>query len=690
VVEKKDLLVEIGTEELPPLALAQLSRAFQEQFVLQLSHYELGYEGIERFSTPRRLALRINALDVEQVSRIEVRRGPSVKAAIDKEGNFTQAALGFARSCGVDAKALLREETPKGAWLVYEHIKEGKSTATLISGMVEKSLEALPIPKRMRWANLSTEFVRPVHWIVLLFGEEPIKSAVLGIVAGQYTRGHRFHHPDWIKISSPKEYESILRDPGKVETNFTSRRERIKYSAEQAAATVGATVLVTSSLLDEVTALTEWPVAVIGSFDKKFLDVPAEALIETMQKNQKYFPLVDKNRSLVPYFITFSNIESKDPVQIVKGNERVITPRFKDAAFFWEQDLQCPLDTLTPELEKVVFQHKLGTLAEKTNRIRILCRHIGLQLGLDPNIAERAAELSKCDLLTYMVGEFPSLQGIMGKYYAKAAGEDECIFTAIEEQYLPRHAGDRLPTSKCGQAVALSDRIDSLVGIFAVGQRPTGVKDPYALRRASLSVLRILIETPLELDLKELIELSAETLQSKIDAFSVINDVLDYVMERLRGYYTEKGIRGDSVDAVLINRLTIPTDIDKRILAVEKFRDMAESKSLAAANKRIRNILKKYDGEIPKTCDISVLQQSSEISLAHKISSIRRDIQPLLDKGQYTEALSMLATLKDKVDKFFDEVMVMCDDQTLRESRLALLSTLNSTFVDIADISYLQ
>lgn len=690
MVDKKDLLVEIGTEELPPQALLRLEQAFQQNFYKQLVQHKLGFKSVESFSTPRRLALRINSLDIAQQPRIDVRRGPSLKAAIDSEGNYTKAALGFARSCGVDVEDLGREETPKGVWIIYEHKNEGDNTASLIPSMVESALSALPIQKRMRWGDLDTEFVRPVHWILLLFGDQPIESTVLGIKGSQYTRGHRFHHPDSIEIHRPSEYESKLRKPGMVESNFVLRRKRIKDQVIDTASRIGAVPVLDSSLLDEVTSLTEWPVSVLGSFEEEFLDVPAEALIETMQKNQKYFPLMNKSNELLPKFITISNIESRDPKQVEKGNERVIRPRFKDAAFFWEQDLKKPLDSYIPQLEKVVFQKLLGTLAEKTGRVRILTRHIGSKLDLEPDIAERTAELSKCDLLTSMVGEFASLQGIMGKYYALASGENVCVAAAMEEQYLPRHAGDKLPVSKCGQALAIADRIDNLVGIFAIGQRPTGVKDPYALRRASLAVLRILIETPLELDLMEVLELSAETLQPKVDAFSVVEDVFDYVMERLHGYYGDKGIHADSVGAVLASRFAIPTDIDKRILAVERFRSMPESRSLASANKRIRNILKKADMEIPASYRIEELYSASEIKLAEEISDAKKFIQPLIKSGDYNAALVKLASLKDSVDGFFADVMVLCDDLTLRKNRLALLSTLHDTFQDIADISCLK
>lgn len=690
MLNKKDFLVEIGTEELPPQALLRLSRSFQENLGKELKQLGLGYESIERFATPRRLALRVNGLDVGQQPRIEFRRGPSLKAAIDGDGNFTKAALGFARSCGVEVDALVREETPKGVWLKYEHTNEGEKTLALIPSIVESSLKALPIQKRMRWGDLDTEFVRPVHWVVMLFGDQPIDSIILGVESTQFTRGHRFHHPYRIKIGSPCDYETLLRDPGMVEPDYALRRERIEYQVNQLAVKLGAVAILDNSLLDEVTSLTEWPVAIVGSYDKKFLEIPSEALIETMQKNQKYFPLVDQDSKLIPNFITISNIQSILPSEVVKGNERVIRPRFKDAAFFWEQDLKRPLDSLKPELDNVVFQKTLGTLADKVSRVKILIRFIAHHIGLSISIAERSADLSKCDLLTNMVGEFAGLQGIMGRYYALASGENKCVSSAMEEQYMPRHAGDRLPRTKCGQALAVADRIDSLVGIFAIGQRPTGVKDPYALRRASLSILRILIETPLELDLRKLLEICAETFKSEIDAGSVVDNVFDYVMERLPGYYSEKGIHGDTVDAVLAKRFTNPTDIDKRILAVEHFRNMPEATSLASANKRIRNMLKKAQFKVPEMYQVEVLQMPSEIKLAYEMEAVLSEVQPYLEHRDYTSALSKLASLKETVDDFFSDVMVLCEDQTLRMNRLALLSTINDAFQNIADISKLK
>lgn len=688
--EKKDLLVEIGTEELPPRALLSLSEAFQEQFQARMNEKGLEFEKIVRFATPRRLALRVVQLDAAQAAQTMVRKGPSVKAAFDAEGKPTKAAEGFARSCGVDVNDLAREESEKGTWLVYQLTKPGKRTAELIPDMVRESLNSLPIPKRMRWSDLDSEFVRPVHWVVLLFGSDPIVATILDVEAGNQTRGHRFHHPQPISIEYPLEYEQLLRDVGYVEADFFQRRERIRGLVERAAAASAGTAVIDPELLDEVTALTEWPVAVLGSFDEEFLELPAEALIETMQKHQKYFPVVDSEGRLRPEFITVSNIESTDSRQVRAGNERVIRPRFKDASFFWEQDLKRPLAELRPALDKIVFQRELGTLGDKTNRIGLLAVAIAGKIGLDPNLAERSAELCKCDLLTYMVGEFADLQGTMGRYYAGAGGEHECVCKAMEEQYLPRHAGDSLPQSPCGQALAIADRVDSLLGIFAIGQRPTGVKDPYALRRASLGVMRILIETPLELDLHNLLQLGSSTLRKKVGDAGVVEEVYDYMIDRLHGYYGARGISGDVVEAVLATRSTVPVDIDRRIRAVAAFKRLSEASSLAAANKRIRNILRKSAVELPEKIDRDQLHEESERALYSSIAAVKEEINPLMEQREYAKALTRLANLKPAVDEFFDNVMVLCEDEKIRMNRLALLRSLSVSFRNIADISRLS
>ncbi len=687
---KQDLLIEIGTEELPPKALDRLSIAFQSSIESQISQAGLTFASIQRFATPRRLALLITQLDTAQADREVERKGPAVKAAFDPSGNATKAAEGFARSCGVAVSELEQVETPKGAWLVFRQNQPGQQTQTLIPAMVEQALARLPIPKRMRWGAGDAEFVRPVHWIVMLFGDQIIDCKIMGLKAGRTTRGHRFHHPDPIELMLPASYAERLLDPGHVIADITARREKIQAQVKQIASEAGMVAAIDDSLLNEVTALNEWPVAVMGAFDRRFLKVPAEALIKTMQEHQKYFPVVDNHGALQPHFITISNIQSQDPAQVSAGNERVIRPRFSDAALFWEQDLKQPLDALAPRLQGVVFQQQLGSLYDKSQRISQLAQLIAKQLGFDPAETARAAALAKCDLLSNMVGEFPSLQGVMGRYYAQHAGEGGDIAAAIEEQYLPRHAGDNLPQTDCGRAIAIADRLDTLVGIFAIGQKPTGEKDPFGLRRAALGVLRILIETPLQLDLESLLQAAAEGLADKLDSSNAAHEVFDYMMERLNAYYADQDFSADLIDAVLSRRPTKPADFDLRVRAVSHFSQLPEAETLAAANKRIRNILRKTDGTYPAQADINLLVEQSEKTLAEQISELEPRIDPLLSQGLYSEALQQLASLREPVDRFFDDVMVMCDDDSLRQNRLALLSSLSALFLNVADLSRLQ
>jgi len=690
MINKQDLLVEIGTEELPPKALERLSIAFQTGLESQLKQHELCFDSIQPFATPRRLALIVSNLDTAQADRIVERKGPAVKAAFDNAGNPSKAAQGFARSCGVEISDLEQIDTPKGAWLIFRQQQSGKQTEKLIPTMVQHALANLPIPKRMRWGAGSEEFVRPVHWVLILFGNQNVDCKVLGLKADRITYGHRFHHPEAISISSPSTYANTLLEKGKVIANLTSRRAKIREMVERSASDAGATASIDEKLLSEVTALNEWPVAIMGTFDPRFLKVPAEALIKTMQEHQKYFPVVDSKGSLMPSFITISNIESLDPSQVRAGNERVISPRFSDAAFFWEQDLKQPLLSQRSRLKNVVFQKQLGSLYEKSQRISKLAQFIAVELESDPAQAARAAELSKCDLLSHMVGEFPSLQGVMGRFYAQHDDEATPVAVAIEEQYLPRHAGDALPQTSCGQTIAIADRLDTLVGIFAMGQKPTGEKDPFGLRRAALGVLRILIETPLQLDLEILLKKTAEGLSDKLDANTTVPEVFEYMMERLRAYYADHNISADTVDAVLVHRPTQPYDFDLRVRAVATFRELPEAKSLAAANKRIHNILRKADEKFPDKADIALLTEPSERELAKQISNLKPQVEPLFEQGLYTEALQKLAGLRMSVDTFFDDVMVMCEDDCLRKNRLALLASLRGLFLHTADLSRLQ
>jgi len=687
---KQDLLIEIGTEELPPKALDHLSTAFQSSVKTQLRQADLAFESIQRFATPRRLALLVTQLDTAQADREVERKGPAVKAAFDQDGNATKAAEGFARSCGVAVSELEQVDTPKGAWLIFRQNQPGQQTEALVPAMVEQALARLPIPKRMRWGSGDAEFVRPVHWIVMLLGDKTVDCKIMGLKAGRTTHGHRFHHPDPIELASPATYARTLFNPGHVIADIDARREKIQAQVEGIAFEAGMVAAIDPSLLDEVTALNEWPVAIMGSFDDRFLEVPSEALIKAMQEHQKYFPVVDNDGKLQPRFITISNIQSQDPAQVSAGNERVIRPRFSDAAFFWEQDLKQPLDTFAPKLRNVVFQKELGSLYDKSQRISQLAQLIANQLDLDTTQAARAAELAKCDLLSNMVGEFPSLQGVMGRYYAEHAGEGGDIPAAIEEQYLPRHAGDNLPQTDCGRVIAIADRLDTLVGIFAIGQKPTGEKDPFGLRRAALGVLRILIETPLQLDLEALLQATTEGLANKLGTRNTASEVFDYMMERLNAYYADQDISPDLIDAVLSRRPTQPADFDLRIKAVSHFRQLPEAEALAAANKRIRNILRKTDETFPEQADINLLVEDSEKRLAEQVATLEPKIKPLLSQGLYSDALKQLAALREPVDQFFDDVMVMCDDDSLRQNRLALLSSLSELFLHVADLSRLQ
>ncbi len=690
MTEKQDLLVEIGTEELPPKSLDQLSQAFLSGVRSQLESNRLDFGDIRPYASPRRLALLVSGLDTAQASEQKERRGPAVAAAFDAAGNPTKAAEGFARSCGVPVSDLATVETPKGAWLVFHQVQAGKMTVELIPGILSKALTDLPIPKRMRWGDGDEEFVRPVHWVLVLYGNRVIDDPILGIRPGRSTYGHRFHHPGPIEISSPDAYEPLLENEGRVCADIARRRQMIREQVEAVAAEAGCRALIDQDLLQEVTALVEWPTALMGTFDEQFLEVPAEALIKTMQEHQKYFPVLDAEGRLKPRFIAVSNIASRDPEQVRAGNERVIRPRFSDAAFFWEQDLKTPLDAHVEALKSVVFQNRLGTLYEKSQRISCLAGIVAAQLGLDPALTRRAADLCKTDLMTQMVGEFPGLQGTMGRYYARQAGEPAEVAAAMEEQYLPRHAGDRLPEGDCGRAIAIADKLDTLVGIFAIGEKPTGVKDPFGLRRAALGVLRILIETPLPLDLQDLLQNAAEGLAEKLDAGPVVNEVFGYMMDRLKGYYGEQGIQSDVVDAVLSRRPTAPNDIDLRVRAVSAFRRLPEAESLAAANKRIRNILRKTEDSYPEHPEASLLAETPEVELARQIADLSTQVKPLFESGRYAEALTRLASLRAVVDRFFEEVMVMCDEEALRRNRLALLASLGNLFLQVADLSRLS
>jgi len=592
----RELLIELGTEELPPKALNKLSDAFALGIETRLKEAGVGFEKITAYASPRRLAVIISAVEEAQADRSIEKLGPALKAAYDKEGNATKAALGFARGCGVDVSELATQDTDKGERLIFKIEKKGRATTELIPDMVSQSLAALPIPKRMRWGDGDAEFVRPVHWLVLLFGSDVIEANIMGLTAGRESHGHRFHHPEIINLQSVDDYLPRLKSPGFVIVDREERINSVRKQAEAAAKKLGGKALIDESLLQEVSALVEWPVAVSGGFDESFLAVPAESLISSMQDHQKYFPVVNEQGELLPHFITISNIESNNPVNVKEGNERVIRPRLGDAKFFWEQDCKKTLEDHIESLDKVVFQNKLGSVGNKSRRVAMVAEAIANELNENAEYAKRAGLLSKCDLMTEMVCEFSDLQGIMGRYYAINDGEPEAIANALDEQYMPRFAGDNLPKGKTGQIVSLAEKLDTLLGIFSIGLKPTGVKDPFALRRAALGVLRVLIECKLDLDLKTLLTFTAEAYATQDDVskkdgakFSVtgsIDDVVSFMLERLKVYYTNQQISIDVYEAVIALKPTHPMDFDRRMQGVNAFRKLDEATSLAAANKR--------------------------------------------------------------------------------------------------------
>jgi len=686
----EDLLIEIGTEELPPKALTKLSNAFTQGVVDGLKKAGFEISDVDSFAAPRRLAVLIKSVAAMQPDREVERKGPNLKAAYDAEGNPTKAVMGFARSCGVEVSDLQQQETDKGVWLVFKATEKGHILSDLLADIVNQSLARLPIPKRMRWGNKDEEFVRPVHWVVLMHGADVIDAQIMGLQASNVTFGHRFHAKGEIKLSVANEYKQKLLKEGFVIADFEERKQNIKQQVIEAVEKLGGEAILDEALLDEVTALNEWPIAVAGEFEEVFLEVPSEVLIKTMQDNQKYFAVKDTAGNLKNYFITISNIDSKSPEKVKAGNERVIRPRLADAMFFWQQDQKQPLDSYNAALENVVFQAKLGTIADKTKRVASLGETIAEQIGADKKMVHRAVVLSKCDLMTDMVGEFASLQGVIGKRYAQIAGEAEEVALAIDEQYMPRGANDDTATTSTGQILSISDKIDTLVGIFAIGQKPTGEKDPYALRRASLGVLRTIIERQLDLDLKQLIATSAELLADKVDASKVEREVFDYIIERLRAYYLDRGILPDVFDAVSALSPSRPLDFDKRIKAVTVFRGMAEAESLAAANKRVGNILKKSAADTVTSVNENLFSEEAEKNLFAVLSSLSQTVEPMFVSGDYETALSKLSTLRDPVDAFFDSVMVMADDDAVKNNRIALLNTMNQLFLRAADLSRLH
>ncbi len=679
-----DFLVELGTEELPPKALAKLAEAFCAGLEKGLKDAGLDFVKAQAYAAPRRLAVLVEQLATQQPDRSINLDGPPMQAAFDADGEPTQAALGFARKCGVD----LAEIDRSGPKLKFSRTIEGQPATQLLPGIVEASLNDLPIPKRMRWAARKEEFVRPTQWLVMLFGEQVIDCEILAQRAGRESRGHRFHSPGQVHISKPSSYLEDLRG-AHVIADFAERRELIAKRVEQLAAEQNGTAIVPPALLDEVTALVEWPVPLVCSFEERFLEVPQEALITTMQDNQKYFCLLDANGRLLPRFITVANIESKDPAQIVSGNEKVVRPRLTDAEFFFKQDKKQKLDSFNERLKNVVFQAQLGTVYDKAERVSRLAGLIAERTGGDKQRAARAGLLCKCDLATEMVGEFPEMQGVAGYYYALNDGEPEDVALALNEQYMPRGAGGELPSTLTGAAVAVADKLDTLVGIFGIGMLPTGSKDPYALRRAALGVLRILIEKQLDLNLVEAVNFAIGQFGTQVKSAGLADQVLEFIFDRLRARYEDEGV---DVAAYLSVRAVQPgsaLDFDQRVQAVQAFRTLPEAASLAAANKRVSNLLSKFDAKLPEAVEPRWFDNATEFSLYSAIQQAEQAVQPLAAARQYREALERLAHLRGPVDAFFEAVLVNAEDASVRANRYALLARLRGLFLGVADISAL-
>ncbi|WP_110994073.1 glycine--tRNA ligase subunit beta [Pseudomonas sichuanensis] len=679
----QDFLVELGTEELPPKALASLGDAFLAGIEKGLQAAGLNYTAKQVYAAPRRLAVLIRQLDVQQPDRSINIDGPPMQAAF-KDGEPTQAALGFAKKCGVE----LSDIDQSGAKLRFSQHIPGKATASLLPTIVEDSLNDLPIPKRMRWGASREEFVRPTQWLVMLLGDQVVDCTILAQKAGRESRGHRFHHPENVVITTPANYVEDLRK-AYVLADFAERRELISKRTSELAMQQEGTAIVPPALLDEVTALVEWPVPLVCSFEERFLEVPQEALITTMQDNQKYFCLLDNEGKLLPRFITVANVESRDPKQIVQGNEKVVRPRLTDAEFFFKQDKKQPLESFNERLKNVVFQAQLGTVFEKAERVSKLAAFIAPYLGGSAANAGRAGLLSKCDLASEMVGEFPEMQGIAGYYYALNDGEPEDVALALNEQYMPRGAGAELPQTLTGAAVAIADKLDTLVGIFGIGMLPTGSKDPYALRRAALGVLRILIEKQLDLDLTSAVEFAVKQFGAKVKAAGLAEQVLEFIFDRLRARYEDEGIDVATYLSVRALKPGSALDFDQRVQAVQAFRKLPEAGALAAANKRVSNLLSKAEGAIADQVEPKYFDNANEFSLYSAIQQADQAVQPMAAARQYNEALARLAALRDPVDAFFEAVLVNAEDAKVRANRYALLSRLRGLFLGVADISLL-
>ena len=716
----QNFLVEIGTEELPPKALKTLATSFADNVEAELNQAGLSFDKIEWFAAPRRLAVKVLNLATQQPSKEIEKRGPAVSAAFDAEGKPTKAAEGWARGCGITVEQAERIATDKGEWLVHRAKIEGQPTKNLLNGIVANALAKLPIPKPMRWADKTVQFIRPVHTVTMLLGDELIEGEILGVASARTIRGHRFLGEKEFEIQHADQYPQLLREKGSVVADFNERKAEILAKSQAKATALGGVADIEESLLEEVTSLVEYPNVLAAKFEERFLAVPAEALVYTMKGDQKYFPIYDKEGKLLPHFIFVSNINPEDPTAIIEGNEKVVRPRLTDAEFFFKTDLKQKLIDRLPRLETVLFQQQLGTLKDKTDRIEQLAGEIAKQIGADEAKAKRAGLLSKCDLMTNMVFEFTDTQGVMGMHYARHDGEDEEVAVALNEQYMPRFAGDELPKSLVASAVALADKFDTLTGIFGIGQAPKGSADPFALRRAALGALRIIVEKNLPLDLEDIVGKASDAykrqddekrekseffkvnpLPNDLTPFSrgengrivtkqeLINEVVDFMLGRFRAWYQDEGIAVDVIQAVLARRPTRPADFDARVRAVSHFRTLDSAEALAAANKRVANILAKAEGDIG-AIDVALCVEPAEQVLAQSVLSLAKEVQPLIAQGEYTAVLDKLAGLRQPVDNFFDNVMVNAEDAKLRQNRLAILNTLQGLFLQVADISLLQ
>lgn len=687
---QKTFLVEIGTEELPPKSLRTLAESFAANFIEQLDNANLAHGEVLWYASPRRLALKVlNLTDTQPDSQV-FKRGPAISAAFDSEGKPTKAAEGWARGCGISVDQAERVKTDKGEWLAYTLHQPGQPVVNLLCDMVKMALSKLPIPKPMRWATKQVEFIRPSHTVTMLYGEELVPGSILDIQSNRIIRGHRFMGEAEFAIDNADQYPQILEQRGKVIADYNQRKAIIKQQVEQAANQLNGQADLTESLLEEVTSLVEWPVVLTAKFEEKFLAVPAEALVYTMKGDQKYFPVYDKCNQLLPNFIFVANIESKDPQVIISGNEKVVRPRLADAEFFYHTDLKQTLQQRLPLLDNVLFQQQLGTIKDKALRLEALAGFIAHQINTDVKHAERAGKLAKCDLITNTVFEFPETQGVIGRYLAIKDGENVEVANAIEEQYKPRFAGDTLPSSLVACAVSIAEKMDTLAGIFGIGQHPKGDKDPFALRRAAIGVLRIIVEKALPLDLIDLTQHAASLYGDKLTNPNVVDDIVNFMQGRFRAWYQEQGFAIDIIQSVLARNPTRPADFDARVKAVSHFRTLPAALSLAEANKRVSNILSKAEVIIPEHVNVALLEAGAEGELAKQVAILTDKLAPYFNEGRYQDALAELATLKEPVDNFFASVMVMTDNEQIKLNRLALLSKLQSLFLRVADISLLQ